>query len=89
MTQRTVTAFFTDRSEATRTVERLVDAGIPRSAIRLLPETGAMADTSIGGMRTDSYYTGSSRSTYGEGMAERGLEGLCRTRQRPFPGPRR
>ena len=67
MTQRTVTAFFTDRSEAMQSVERLAEAGIPRSAIRILPETGAAADTSIAGLRTDSAYTGSSRSTYSEG----------------------
>ena len=67
MTQRTVTAFFTDRSEAMQSVDRLAEAGIPRSAIRILPETGAAADTSIAGLRTDSAYTGSSTSTYSEG----------------------
>lgn len=39
MTTRTVTAFFDSRSDATRAVERLVAAGIPRTQIRLLPET--------------------------------------------------
>lgn len=39
MTTRTVTAFFDQRSDATRAVERLVSEGISRSQIRVMPET--------------------------------------------------
>jgi len=48
---RTVTAMFDNRADATNAVDKLIGAGIPRSSIRVLPET----DSS-----TASYDTGSS-----------------------------
>ena len=38
MAQQTLTAFFDSRSDATQAIEKLVQAGIARTAIRLLPE---------------------------------------------------
>ncbi len=48
MTTRTVTAFFDSRSDATRAVEQLVAAGIPRAQVRLLPETEQSGSYSSG-----------------------------------------
>ncbi len=39
MNERTLTAVFDDRSEAMTAIEQLVAANVPRSSIRLLPET--------------------------------------------------
>jgi len=39
MTLRTLTAVFTDRSDASTAVDRLVAAGVPRTSVRMLPET--------------------------------------------------
>jgi len=38
MTQQVITAFFDSRSEATKAIDELVKAGIPRAGIRLMPE---------------------------------------------------
>src|SRR6476620_2322641 len=38
MAQQTITAFFDSRAEATNAVEKLAEAGITRTSIRLLPE---------------------------------------------------
>jgi|RhiMethySRZTD1v2_1073278.scaffolds.fasta_scaffold421201_2 uncharacterized protein (TIGR02271 family) len=38
MTQQTITALFDTRAEATQAIEELVKAGIPRTAIKLMPE---------------------------------------------------
>jgi len=38
MTQQVITAFFDSRNEATKAIEELVKAGIPRAGIRLMPE---------------------------------------------------
>jgi len=38
MTQQVITAFFDSRSEATKAIEELAKAGIPRAGIRLMPE---------------------------------------------------
>ncbi len=43
MTLRTLTALFSNRSDALRAVDRLVEAGISRSSVRLLPETETTA----------------------------------------------
>jgi uncharacterized protein (TIGR02271 family) len=39
MTQQVITAFFDNRADANRAMEELVEAGIPRTSIRLMPET--------------------------------------------------
>jgi len=59
---RTITAFFDDRNDAMRAIDRLASAGIPRDAIRLLPETG-----------TDTSYTSESRSSYDVEKDEKGF----------------
>jgi uncharacterized protein (TIGR02271 family) len=39
MTQQVITAFFDSRADANSAMEELVEAGIPRTSIRLMPET--------------------------------------------------
>ena len=45
MTTQTITAFFDTRSDATKAVNHLVDAGIARANIRLMPETGPSSES--------------------------------------------
>ncbi|HWN52721.1 MAG TPA: YsnF/AvaK domain-containing protein [Xanthobacteraceae bacterium] len=48
MTQQMISAFFDSRPEAVRAVDELVKAGIPRSSVRLLPETDTPATKATG-----------------------------------------
>ena len=80
---RTITAFFDDRSEADRAVERLAGAGIPRSQIRLVAgdggsstTTSAESATSGGGgfwdALADLFMPDEDRYTYAEGLRRGG-----------------
>jgi uncharacterized protein (TIGR02271 family) len=83
MVQRTITAFFDHRLDATNAVEKLADAGIARSSIRLLPEQEDLssADSAVaspydydrdekGFWATlgDMFMPEEDRATYAEGM---------------------
>ena len=77
----TITAFFDDRSEADRAVERLVAAGIPRGQIRLVAgdggssTTAAQGSTSGGGFwetLSDLFMPDEDRYTYAEGLRRGG-----------------
>jgi uncharacterized protein (TIGR02271 family) len=54
MTQQTITALFDKRSDATQAIEELVNAGIPRDMIKLMPENDT-ASTSTAATRSSSY----------------------------------
>ncbi len=45
---RTITAFFDDRSDAMRAIERLASIGVPRNSIRILPDTESGTVSSMG-----------------------------------------
>lgn len=51
MTQQVITAFFDSRADANKAIEELVRAGIPRTSVKLMPET----ETSSGSTTRDSY----------------------------------
>lgn len=51
---RTVTAMFDNRADATNAVDQLIGAGIPRSAIRVLPETDSADATYESGSSYDA-----------------------------------
>jgi len=48
MTQQMITTFFDSRPEALRAIDELVKAGIPRSGVRILPESDAPVTTTTG-----------------------------------------
>jgi stress response protein YsnF len=73
----TITAFYDDRSEAERAIERLAEAGIPRSAIQLIADRdGDTATTheSKGFWATlgEFFLADDDRSTYAEGIRRGG-----------------
>ena len=76
MTQQIVTAFFETRDQATEAITELVNAGIPRARIRLLPETdeGATSahhddeDKGFFGMLADMFFPDDDRYTYAEAL---------------------
>lgn len=47
MNTQTVTALFNNRSEATRAVDELVNAGVPRSSIRITPDNDDVSSTGV------------------------------------------
>lgn len=51
MTQQVITAFFDSRADADKAIEELVRAGIPRTSVKLMPET----ETSSASTTRDSY----------------------------------
>ncbi|QGG93243.1 DUF2382 domain-containing protein (plasmid) [Agrobacterium sp. MA01] len=75
----TITAFFDSRSDADNAVERLIDAGLPRSSIQLIE--GATAEA-VSGSRTEEsgfwaalenfFFPDDDRSTYAEGLRRGG-----------------
>jgi uncharacterized protein (TIGR02271 family) len=54
MTVRTLTAVFSDRSDASKAVDRLVAAGIPQSSVRMLPDTEVSGSASTYDRTTDT-----------------------------------
>jgi uncharacterized protein (TIGR02271 family) len=81
MTQQVITAFFDSRSEATKAIEDLVKAGIPRAGIRLMPETeGSVSTTTSSSYDTNKdekgfwasleefFFPAEDRYTYAEAM---------------------
>lgn len=75
----TITAFFDDRMEADRAIERLVEAGIPRSATRIIADetagsTEARSHESKGfwAMLGEFFLADDDRSTYAEGIRRGG-----------------
>lgn len=77
---RTLSAFFDSKHEAERAVDRLIDAGVPRSDVRLVP--GYENDTpttdrteqrtSIFGALADFFFPEEDRHTYAEGLSRGG-----------------
>lgn len=74
----TITAFFDDRSEADRAIERLSEAGIPRSAIKMIADGGETSTTtheskgfwaSLG----EFFLADDDRNTYAEGIRRGGF----------------
>ena len=47
MAQQTITAFFDSRADATNAVEKLAEAGITRTSIRLLPEQEGLSGSAV------------------------------------------
>jgi len=47
MAQQTITAFFDSRADATKAVEKLAEAGITRTSIRLLPEQEGLSGSAV------------------------------------------
>jgi uncharacterized protein (TIGR02271 family) len=81
MTQQVITAFFDSRSEATKAIEELVKAGIPRAGIRLMPENeGSVSPTTTTSYDTNKdekgfwasleefFFPAEDRHTYAEAM---------------------
>ncbi|MCF1464774.1 MULTISPECIES: YsnF/AvaK domain-containing protein [Rhizobium/Agrobacterium group] len=74
----TITAFYDDRSEADRAIERLAEAGIPRSAIQLIADRDG--DTATTTHETKGFWAtlgefflaDDDRSTYAEGIRRGG-----------------
>lgn len=77
---RTLSALFDSRSDADRAVERLVDAGIPRNTVRLVP--GYESDTPVAerseqhqgffGALADFFFPEEDRYAYAEGLSRGG-----------------
>lgn len=78
--RRTITAFFDDRSEADAAIARLVEAGISRDNIRLMPgASGSGAGTTASTTGTSSHGGTSSvgaSSTYGSSTSSTGEPGF-------------
>ncbi|WEZ85977.1 YsnF/AvaK domain-containing protein (plasmid) [Rhizobium sp. 32-5/1] len=74
----TITAFYDDRAEADRAIERLAEAGIPRSAIQIIADnsgdTTATAHESKGFWAAlgEFFMADDDRNTYGEGIRRGG-----------------
>jgi len=77
---RTVSALFDTEGEASRAFERLEEAGVPRSSIRLVPgyESGASVETRAEEHRgffaalSDFFFPDEDRYTYAEGLSRGG-----------------
>jgi uncharacterized protein (TIGR02271 family) len=63
---RTVTALFDQRADALKAVEELVRAGIPRSSVRVSPES----DTPVSGTTTSSYDYGKDEKGFWASLAD-------------------
>ena len=61
MTQQTITALFDKRNDATKAMDELVKAGIPRTGIKLMPEKETYSSMP------------STRSSYDEKRDEKGF----------------
>jgi stress response protein YsnF len=73
----TITAFYDDRSEAERAIERLAEAGIPRSAIQLIADRSGDTMTTheskgFWAMLGEFFLADDDRSTYAEGIRRGG-----------------
>jgi uncharacterized protein (TIGR02271 family) len=73
----TITAFYDDRSEAESAIERLAEAGIPRSAIQLIADKSGDATTTheskgFWAMLGEFFLADDDRSTYAEGIRRGG-----------------
>lgn len=73
----TITAFFDDRSEADRAVEKLADAGIPRSAIQVIADNSGNNTTThesngFWATLSEFFLADDDRSTYAEGIRRGG-----------------
>ncbi|RYG99044.1 MAG: DUF2382 domain-containing protein [Alphaproteobacteria bacterium] len=74
----TITAFFDDRSEADRAIERLSEAGIPRSAIKMIADGGETTTTTheskgFWAALGEFFLADDDRNTYAEGIRRGGF----------------
>ncbi|WP_430256945.1 YsnF/AvaK domain-containing protein [Neorhizobium sp. DAR64872/K0K18] len=74
----TITAFFDDRSEADRAIERLSEAGIPRSAIKMIADGGETTTTTheskgFWAELGEFFLADDDRNTYAEGIRRGGF----------------
>jgi len=74
----TITAFFDDRSEADRAIERLSEAGIPRSAIKMIADGGETTTTTheskgFWAALGEFFLADNDRNTYAEGIRRGGF----------------
>jgi hypothetical protein len=80
MSQRIITGFFDKRSDATEAIDHLVEEGIPRTSIRLMPENETASASTTGsydvsrdengfwGSLRDLFFPEEDRYTYAEAM---------------------
>ena len=74
----TITAFFDDRSEAYRAIERLSESGIPRSAIKMIADGGETTTTThesrgFWAALGEFFLADDDRNTYAEGIRRGGF----------------